>query len=86
MAGRKPRRTGPGGDSDQLTRELIVTTALRLVDAEGMDTLTMRALADALDVYPTAVYWHVGSKSNLATLIAEQVFNELVLSDDNQLA
>lgn len=85
MAGRKPRRTGRGGDSDQLTRELIVTTALRLVDAEGMDMLTMRALADALNVYPTAVYWHVGSKSNLATLIAEQVFNELVLPDDNRL-
>jgi len=86
MAGRTPRRSGQRANSELLTRDLIVTTALRLVDADGMDSLTMRALADALNVYPTAVYWHVGSKSNLIGLVAERVFDELTLPDDNQLS
>lgn len=71
--------------SAQLSRELIVTTALRLVDAGGWDALTMRGLAEALGVYPTAVHWYVGPKANLANLIAERAFDELSLPDENQL-
>lgn len=63
-----------------------MTTALQLVDAEGWDALTMRALADALGVYPTAVHWYVGPKANLANLIAERAFDELSLPDENQLS
>lgn len=65
---------------------MIVTTALQLVDAGGWDALTMRALADALGVYPTAVHWYVGPKANLESLITERAFDELSLPDESQLA
>lgn len=62
-----------------------MTTALQLVDADGWDGLTMRGLAEALGVYPTAVHWYVGPKANLANLVAERAFDELSLPDENHL-
>ena len=57
---------------DTLTREQIVTAAIDLLDAEGLDGLNMRALGQRLGSAPTAVYWHVGSKDNLMALAADQ--------------
>src|SRR5579859_7140401 len=53
-----------GGDMprDTLTLEQIVTAAVELLDAEGLEGLNMRALGSRLDSAATAVYWHVGSK------------------------
>ncbi|HEY8478963.1 MAG TPA: TetR/AcrR family transcriptional regulator C-terminal domain-containing protein [Spirillospora sp.] len=48
-----------------ITRERIVTTALELLNDEGMDALTVRALASRLDVGAPALYWHVRNKQEL---------------------
>lgn len=66
---------------DTLTREQIVTAAIGLLDAEGLDGLNMRALGQRLGSAATAVYWHVGSKANLITLAGDQVWNEVALPD-----
>jgi len=71
--GRMPR--------DTLTRDQIVTAAIGLLDAEGLEGLNMRALGTRLGSAATAVYWHVGSKDNLIALAADQVWNEITLSD-----
>ncbi|WP_033289569.1 TetR family transcriptional regulator [Amycolatopsis jejuensis] len=42
-----------------------VTTALALVDAEGLDKLTVRRLAAELGVKAPALYWHFSSKRAL---------------------
>jgi AcrR family transcriptional regulator len=44
-----------------LSRTEIVNAALRYVDEHGLDALTMRALAKEIGVYPTALYWHIGT-------------------------
>ncbi|MGH3281436.1 MAG: hypothetical protein ACRDNW_20195 [Trebonia sp.] len=41
----------------------------------------MRALGTRLGSAATAVYWHVGSKDNLITLAADQVWHEIALPD-----
>jgi AcrR family transcriptional regulator len=64
---------------DTLTREQIVTAAIDLLDAEGLDGLNMRALGQRLGSAATAVYWHVGSKDNLIALAADQAWNEIAL-------
>ncbi|WP_202971031.1 TetR/AcrR family transcriptional regulator [Saccharothrix sp. ALI-22-I] len=50
--------------------------ALRLIDAEGVDALTMRKLAAALDANPMSLYHHVPNKEALlhgvATLAAAE--------------
>ncbi|MBP0615098.1 TetR/AcrR family transcriptional regulator [Jiella mangrovi] len=54
-----------------LTRERIVDAAIDLIDRKGLDALTMRELSRQLDVYPTAIYWHIGgSKADLFSDIA----------------
>ncbi|GAB3213705.1 TetR/AcrR family transcriptional regulator [Marinactinospora thermotolerans] len=48
-----------------LTREEILTTALRLIDAGGVEALTMRRLAAELSVNPMSLYHHVENKTAL---------------------
>jgi AcrR family transcriptional regulator len=66
---------------DTLSREQIVTAAVELLDAEGLEGLNMRALGRRLGSAATAVYWHVGSKANLIVLAGDQVWNEVALPD-----
>jgi AcrR family transcriptional regulator len=66
---------------DTLTREYIVTVAVDLLDADGLEGLNMRALGKRLDSAATAVYWHVGSKDNLIALAGDQVWYEITLPD-----
>ncbi|GAA2420650.1 TetR/AcrR family transcriptional regulator C-terminal domain-containing protein [Actinomadura vinacea] len=66
---------------DTLTRDQIVRAAIDLLDAEGLEGLSMRALGRRLGSAATAVYWHVGSKDNLIALAADRVWNEIALPD-----
>lgn len=60
-----------------ITREQIVATALELLDAQGMDALTVRALATALDVRAPALYWHVRNKQELLDEMATEVMRRV---------
>ena len=66
---------------DTLTRDQIVTAAIGLLDAAGLEGLNMRALGTRLGSAATAVYWHVGSKDNLIALAADRVWTEITLPD-----
>src|SRR4029077_12556707 len=66
---------------DTLTREQIVSAAIDLLDAEGLEGLNMRALGQRLGSAATAVYWHVGSKDNLVALAADEAWSEVALPD-----
>src|SRR5436309_16054486 len=66
---------------DTLTREQIVHAAVELLDAEGLEGLSMRALGKRLGSAATAVYWHVGSKDDLIALAAGQAWSEIALPD-----
>ncbi|RBQ18548.1 TetR family transcriptional regulator [Spongiactinospora rosea] len=50
-----------------------VATALRLVDEEGLDALTMRRLATALGVQVGTLYRHFATKQDLLTAMAEEM-------------
>ncbi|MGE7388173.1 TetR/AcrR family transcriptional regulator [Streptomyces sp. NPDC004126] len=64
-----------------LTRDQIVTTAVALLDEEGLEGLNMRALGQRLGSAATAVYWHVKSKEDLVTLAGDRVWDEIRLPD-----
>ena len=55
----------------ELDAELIAAAALAIVDAQGLSGFTMRAVAQALDVTPMALYHHVSNKAELATLVVD---------------
>lgn len=48
-----------------LTRDAIVDAAFAVLDDHGADGLTVRAVADRLDVKAPALYWHVRDKQAL---------------------
>jgi AcrR family transcriptional regulator len=64
-----------------LSRERIVDAAVPLLDQHGIDGLTMRRLAQALDVTPTALYWHVRTKEDVLDLALDRIFGEVPLPE-----
>lgn len=61
-----------------LDRDLVVRTALDLLDAEGLDGLTLRKIAAALDVKAPALYWHFQNKQQLLDEMATTMAREAV--------
>jgi TetR/AcrR family transcriptional regulator, tetracycline repressor protein len=60
-----------------LTRERILQEALRLVDEEGLQALTMRALGTRLGVEAASLYNHVPGKRALYEGLSELLWAEL---------
>jgi TetR/AcrR family tetracycline transcriptional repressor len=56
-----------------LDRDLIVRTALRLLDDVGLETLSLRRLAKELDVHASALYWHFTNKQELLDEMARAI-------------
>src|SRR6184192_2683554 len=61
-----------------LTRERLVSAALGLINEEGLDGLSMRALAERLEVKAASLYWHVRDRSELLELLAESILGTVV--------
>ena len=66
------------GRRPALTREQILTAAVAIIDAEGVDALTMRRLGQALDRNPMAIYRHASDKDALLDGVVEHVAAELI--------
>ncbi|MFI5282236.1 MAG: TetR family transcriptional regulator [Candidatus Dormibacterales bacterium] len=56
-----------------LTRDRLVASALELINEEGLEGLSMRALADRLEVKAASLYWHVRDRRELLELLAESI-------------
>lgn len=57
-----------------LSRERILSAALRLVDRDGLEGLSMRKLAAELGVDPMSIYHHVANKEALLRALVADVF------------
>jgi AcrR family transcriptional regulator len=55
------------------SRDDVVEAALRILDDLGLPDLTMRRLAAALDVQPSALYWHFPNKQTLIAELADRI-------------
>ncbi|MFC8068404.1 MULTISPECIES: TetR/AcrR family transcriptional regulator [unclassified Streptomyces] len=64
-----PRKTP--GRPPRISREEVVGTARRIVDADGVDRLTMRRLATEIGSTPMALYHHVRNKEELLVLLLD---------------
>jgi AcrR family transcriptional regulator len=63
--------------STRLSKDAVVSRALELADAQGLDALTIRKLAQELGVTPMALYWHFRSKDELLGGLVERVWSEI---------
>ena len=78
----KIRSDGPDGDKPRLSKRTVTESALKLADADGLDALTIRKLAQDLGVTPMALYWHFRSKDDLLEGMAEQIWGEIEVRVD----
>ncbi|MER5525918.1 TetR family transcriptional regulator [Streptomyces sp. NPDC002677] len=67
-----------------LTEAGIYAAALRLIDADGVEALTMRKLATSVDANPMSLYHHVSNKEAVLRGVARMVgaqFRTVTLQD-----
>lgn len=68
MARRPISRSHPAVD-----RETIVQAALVVLNRDGLDSLTIRSVADIVGVRASALYWHVRDKTALVDYMADAI-------------
>ncbi len=67
----------------RLNRRIVVRAALELVDADGLEALSMRRLGHALGRDPMALYRHAASRKELLAGVVELVLEELEVFPDD---
>ncbi|WP_035857626.1 TetR/AcrR family transcriptional regulator [Cryptosporangium arvum] len=70
----RPKR---GREQPTLSRQQIVAEAVKLLDSEGLDALSMRNLGKQLGAGATSLYRHVASKDELIEFVIDEVYGEV---------
>lgn len=68
-----------------LSRDTLIKAALKIVDREGLASLSMRKLGAELKVDPMAAYRHLPNKEALLDGVVEAVISEIDLNVDRGL-
>jgi len=63
---------------EPLSKERILRSAVELADHDGIDAVTMRKLAESLDVEAMSLYYHVENKSALLDGMVELIVDEII--------
>jgi AcrR family transcriptional regulator len=63
----------------RLDREAVVDAAVALADESGLESVSLRRVAQRLEVTAMALYRHVGGKEDLLDAMAESMYAKLVL-------
>jgi AcrR family transcriptional regulator len=64
-----------------LTRDAIVDAALAILDADGVDALTIRRLGQELGTGAASLYWHIAGKDELGELVYDRIMGEIELPE-----
>lgn len=64
----------------------VARTALRILDDHGLPDLSMRRLAGALDVQPSALYWHFPNKQALLAELSDRIVGRMTSGPATDLA
>lgn len=86
MAGARRKAAVEQTRNPSLTRGVIVSAALELMDLEGVEGFSMRKLAGRLEVSPQALYWHFKSKDDLCQAVVELVRSDVQIETDESLS
>jgi len=72
-----PKPARDTAERSRLSQAAVIERALALGDAEGLEALTIRRLAQELGVTPMALYWHFRGKEELLAGLAERIWSEI---------
>lgn len=84
--GLEPSAAGASGPGRGLNREMIVREALKFVDRDGAQGLTMRALAHDLGVGAMALYRYVSGREDLLEAVVALLLEGVRQDLDDELA
>jgi TetR/AcrR family tetracycline transcriptional repressor len=70
-------RPAPSENREQRRAE-IVAAGLRLLEAGGLDGLSLRGVARELGMHAPGLYWYIESRQELIDLMAKAILNEAV--------
>jgi AcrR family transcriptional regulator len=73
------RATENSAERPRLSRERVLLGAVAVADAGGLESLTIRSLAQSLGVKPMSVYHYVANKDEILDGIVDLVFDEIEL-------
>jgi AcrR family transcriptional regulator len=65
-----------------LSQDRIVAAAVELLDADGLEALSMRTLAARMDTKATSLYRHVANKDELIELVVDEAYGEMEVPAD----
>jgi AcrR family transcriptional regulator len=68
---------------ERLSRERILDAALTIVRKDGLESLSMRRLAQVLDVWPMSLYRYFRDKEELVDALADVAAQEIVSPGTN---
>jgi TetR/AcrR family transcriptional regulator, tetracycline repressor protein len=74
---KKPKRV----PRNTLSRARVIEAALEMIDSEGLDAVTMPAVAKRLGVGTMSLYRHVEDKNDLVNAVAERVLGDVKVPD-----
>lgn len=86
MTERSQNKTGSGRAGRGLSRELIVETALARIDRVGTQGLSMRSLAQELDVEAMSLYRYVHGREDLLEAVVALLMGDLTARLDDEVA
>lgn len=79
MASTPTRRGRPPKGQSQLSRSAIVEATLKVIDADGVNAVSMRAVARVLGVDAKSLYNHVEGKDGLLDAVAEHLLGSIAI-------
>lgn len=77
------RAGGRRGPRARRSTDDVVATAIDLADADGAAAVTIRALAQSLQLTTMSVYTHVNTRADLLVLMVDEVHSRMVASPND---
>jgi len=68
-----------------LTKDLIISKAIEILNKDGIDKLSMRGIANILGVTATSIYWHFKNKNELLLYISDEICKRVTYDKINYL-
>lgn len=70
----------------EIKRETIINSALELLNLEGIEGLSMRKLAKALDMQAPSLYWYFANKQALIDGLADSMIEKVAINISSELS
>jgi TetR/AcrR family transcriptional regulator, tetracycline repressor protein len=64
-------------DPSASPRARLVDVTRQMVEADGVEAVSMRKVAAEVGLAPTAIYWHVGSREDLLNAVLDEMIADL---------